>query len=884
MALIFVSYRRADSEETVGRLYDHLQRRFGAREVFKDADSIPFGVDFRQAIAEAVQNCRILVAVIGPRWLDARDEIGQRRLDKPEDFVRLEIEAALRAGLHVIPILIGGAKMPQASLLPPGMADLSYRNAVLLRPDPDFLRDVTRLIRAIARSTYKVRLRNWIAPANRKLTGQSAMKDVATVLRWYAQRSSTSDEIGEQLLALVRNTPAKAESLLAVLDSSIQKGEIPLEIGTEWRARVLATAAETKMRVPDSQQGTEADVGSDPESAVMLRPGTCLLNKFQLEKRLGGGGMGDVYQCLDLEALRFSDPNPRVALKVLSTSIQDLPNARLALQRESSRARQLAHANIIRVYEFYEDQGVCFITMELLQGRSWDAIMVEHDRGMPLPQAWPLIKQLCAALSYAHAEGVVHSDLKPQNLFLTEKSTVKVLDFGIAAPMRRAASDSRETLYNPRHLGALSPAYASLEMWSGADADARDDIYALACVVYKLLSGSHPFNEAPALEAFQQQLKPKPLKTLTKKQNRALQHALELSRTRRTPTVEDFAREFEVDAQPRVAKPLWLRGSLVASGLLVIAAAVLFRLLPSSTSSPSTAKPAEQRKIAGTSALKLAKRLGLTTMPFQETDSYSEAKVLDALIRTPRRVGLGSSEGEIEAAVGLCRESAGHCERDLYSDELDRQVVLQPFALDFAPVTVGAFRRFVDATHYTTEAERAGGAYALVDGHLRWLPRANWTNAVGTGPARSDAAVVGVTFGDAQQFCRWQEARLPTEDEWEYAARGPERHIFPWGDDPTPAAVHLKAQPDAADGPGEGIGGAYRGLSGNVWQWVDTPGQGGPDRQTLKGGSWLEENAANRRAATRRSEVLTRADQDTGFRCARSVAWPDADFWLHSLP
>ena len=141
--------------------------------------------------------------------------------------------------------------------------------------------------------------------------------------------------------------------------------------------------------------------------------------------------------------------------------------------------------------------------------------------------------------------------------------------------------------------------------------------------------------------------------------------------------------------------------------------------------------------------------------------------------------------------------------------------------------------------------------------------------------------MVGVSFQDAAAYCRFRGARLPTEDEWEYIARGPERLTFPWGENLDPVLTALPAPPRVSDGPVGGIGRRYRGLSGNVWQWVDTKVNA---RKVLKGGSWLEPNPANKRAATRRYELPHRADEDSGFRCASAAAeWSDADQWLASL-
>jgi len=146
---IFISYRRADSADVVGRMYDRLSDRFGADHVFKDVDSIRLGANFKQTIDERIDACRVLIAVIGPDWLDARDETGQRRLDDPRDFVRSEIEAALAAEIPVIPVLVRGAVMPAEADLPESIRELALRHGMPLRADPDFRNDIERLIDGI---------------------------------------------------------------------------------------------------------------------------------------------------------------------------------------------------------------------------------------------------------------------------------------------------------------------------------------------------------------------------------------------------------------------------------------------------------------------------------------------------------------------------------------------------------------------------------------------------------------------------------------------------------------------------------------------------------------------------------------------------------------
>lgn len=146
---IFISYRRSDSADVTGRIYDRLIQQFGRDKVFKDVDSIPLGVDFRKHLNQIVSGCKILLAVMGNQWLETKDSQSKRRLDNSRDHVRIEIESALQSGVPVIPILVRGASMPSEDDLPSSLKDLAYRNGISVRVDPDFHKDVDRLIAGI---------------------------------------------------------------------------------------------------------------------------------------------------------------------------------------------------------------------------------------------------------------------------------------------------------------------------------------------------------------------------------------------------------------------------------------------------------------------------------------------------------------------------------------------------------------------------------------------------------------------------------------------------------------------------------------------------------------------------------------------------------------
>ena len=146
---IFISYRRTDSADVAGRIYDRLVGKFGRELIFKDVDSIPLGLDFKEYLDKKVGECSVLLAVIGSHWLDASDSEGQKRLEDPTDFVRIEIESALQRNIPVIPLLVHGARMPREESLPSSLRKLTYRNGTPVRSDPDFHRDMDRLIAAL---------------------------------------------------------------------------------------------------------------------------------------------------------------------------------------------------------------------------------------------------------------------------------------------------------------------------------------------------------------------------------------------------------------------------------------------------------------------------------------------------------------------------------------------------------------------------------------------------------------------------------------------------------------------------------------------------------------------------------------------------------------
>jgi serine/threonine protein kinase len=274
-----------------------------------------------------------------------------------------------------------------------------------------------------------------------------------------------------------------------------------------------------------------------------LGPGVTLKDRFVLLEKLGQGGMGVVFKAKDLLKVEAQDKDPYVAIKVLTDAFKKYSGSFIALQREASKAQRLAHPNIATVYDFDRDGNTVFMTMEYLQGKPLNQLIKEiNKKPLKLDQALHIIEELCSGLSYAHEKMLIHSDFKPGNCFLLSDGHVKLLDFGIARASTQTDEERENTMFDPAKLSAVTPAYATPEMFAGMNPDPRDDIYGLACVAYQLLAGGkHPYNKVASPKIKELGIKPKPIKGLNRRQQKTLMKALTVSREDRIGDVEKFA-------------------------------------------------------------------------------------------------------------------------------------------------------------------------------------------------------------------------------------------------------------------------------------------------------------------------------------------------------
>lgn len=339
--------------------------------------------------------------------------------------------------------------------------------------------------------------------------------------------------------------------------------EKPGEAGSPEKGASDATPDNTETQLQfavddEFEQGDNLDVTIteiSPSGAGLLK------DRFVLERVLGAGGMGIVYKAKDLLKVEARDRDPYVAIKVLGDELKAHPEAFIALQRESRKTQRIAHPNIVNVHDFDKDGDMVFMTMEYLEGTPLDKVLKRvRDSGLPRTEAFKILKDICAALSYAHEQHLIHSDLKPGNIFVTDTGLVKVFDFGIARAVAKVEQGDitqveDKTLFDAGNFGALTPAYASLEMIEGDPADVRDDIFALGCIAYELLTGAHPFKRKNAKQALRRGLKPERIKGITKRQWRAIEGALALERENRLGSVTEFWAQLSTQSSGKIK--LW---------------------------------------------------------------------------------------------------------------------------------------------------------------------------------------------------------------------------------------------------------------------------------------------------------------------------------------
>jgi formylglycine-generating enzyme required for sulfatase activity len=590
----------------------------------------------------------------------------------------------------------------------------------------------------------------------------------------------------------------------------------------------------------------------------VLNPGD-RLGDWVVEGPLGEGGMGAVYRARSAHSERLT-----AAVKVLKPTAE--PGAAERFVREAEALTALRHPAVVRVMGFGDDpHHGPYLVMELAEGETLTARL---RRGpLAVDEALAVFGPLASALEHAHAAGISHRDLKPANVVLCVDGTVRLVDFGIAT------GEGWSGLTGRGHLG--TPAYLPPEVFRGQRADPQAiDVYGFGILLYHALTGTRPFPVDTALS---------PAAASAAIGVRKLEQREPFDPG---PAVPDEVREAvrlathpvaaERPAMRLVARTL--QKSRRAQGRRVSDDEPTVRVAEP-TGPPVRLPPGRPRAIPARSALAiLGLLMGLGALVLAWALAERRTAHRTAVRAGPPPVWRNPADGLDYVAVpgGTFEMGCPPGSACPDTEKPRRTVTVRPFRIGKSEATVAAFARFA------AERERRMPPAPAYD------PR--WQQA--------DRPMVDVTWAEARDFCRWAGGRLPSEAEWEYAARaGRSDVVFPWGnDEPSCRAgaangARFRGADCSADGPAAaGSFGANRfglhDMAGNVWEltadeWSPSleavtsdgraHGESGRGRAVVRGGSWAHD------ASVLRVSVRDWVDRDsrgagTGFRCAIDLA------------
>jgi hypothetical protein len=413
---------------------------------------------------------------------------------------------------------------------------------------------------------------------------------------------------GAALLRLdsLRRDGRLSPALHALMTKEVERssgGDItpPFDDRAAEEPRDAAVQAPPKVEAPKTEAPVVAALHAASHPGAIARDlevGAVLAGRYRLEALLGRGGMHLVYRAEDLRLGGGGTDAARVAVKLVSPEYAGRA-ARRGLEWEASMLAGLNHPGVIRVLDFDRDGEVVFLVTELLHGQRLRSLLVRSQPApLPMDEAMGIIRELAEALAYVHGRGLVHRDVQPANVFITASGGLRLIDFGLAAPIG-GSSEAGSPAQRPG-----TPAYASPEVLGGRPPDPRDDVYSLGCIAYEVLTGRHPWGKAPADDAAHRKLKPSRPPGLREPQWTVLRRALSFKAANRPADAAAFLAAWFPSLQSRRFLP-WVAAAVLAAigigiGLAIFAPGPAPRPVatPAVTPPPPTLAPVPEREVA----------------------------------------------------------------------------------------------------------------------------------------------------------------------------------------------------------------------------------------------------------------------------------------------
>jgi len=583
------------------------------------------------------------------------------------------------------------------------------------------------------------------------------------------------------------------------------------------------------------------------------------IGKYQIIDYLGSGAYAEVYKAEDAVLHRL------VALKLLKPAFVDDEESVARFIKEAQTAASLTHPQIAWVWDVGEHEGRHYIAIRYIDGQPLSQLL-QAQGGLPWEKVRLIFEQLCAALAFAHDRGLIHRDVKPQNIMISPSDGAVLTDFGLAR-----AVEGRDLSRTKSMVG--TPAYMAPEIWQGEPAEAASDQYSLACVLVEMLTGKPLFNAptppAVMLRHFEPLVLPEQWPANCPVDlPQAIQRALSRKSQDRFPSIAAF-----------LAAVVSLADKSAMPELTDIKSAIEMAFQDKNWDEIS-------RLIARAEALEpgdrniqhYRRKLLLASAAQGQSESPDERSFPGTLRRTQDRILIRVDNNQEMAFVRIPAGEfrMGSDDRQDAQTQPDEHphhpVNLPEYWLGQTPVTQAQYAAFVQDTRHAAPA-----------GWQNNRPPENKLNH----------PVVQVSWHDAVAYCAWlseltrQLVRLPTEAEWEKAARGTDQRLYPWGNQ-APAAKHCNHGVHVRDttpvGQYSPLGDSPYGimdLAGNVLEWCadwyaagyyassPTAGPAGPNSgkfRVLRGGSWLND-AAGVRATRRYWNVPDNRYNSLGFRC-----------------